>query len=104
MKNASSKSSSSQGDLLDQKNFEKNEEMVIQRPIENTPFHVVGLLNEQDDERRWFASLGNIRLTEFVKSEKEAIKLITPVTWKNIVTLIAGLDAHKLQSKKQQTL
>ena len=50
------KADSSTSDLLDDENFERNEEMVITREIPETPFVVVGVLSEKHDGRNWFGS------------------------------------------------
>ena len=99
MKKASSKDSGT--DLLDPKNFENNEELIITREIEDTPFVVVGVQREEQEERTWFGALGNIKLTPDYKSDKEVIDHVTPVNWNNIINLVAGLQQlHSNQNKR----
>lgn len=78
-------------DLLDQSRMENNEEMVISREIEGTPFMIVGMLQEKSDNRQWFGALGTIRLTQMMESEEEAIETLSEINWTNIVALVTGL-------------
>lgn len=99
---AVNKQGSGTKDLLDPENFQNNEEIMITREIPNTPFIVVGMLDEKRSGRNWFGCLGNIRLTEMLASEEEAIKNCTEITWDNIIKVIAGLqEFHSNQNKNK---
>ena len=84
-------------DLLDPENFKNNEEFIITRPLEGTPFTLVGMLKENAEGRNWFGALGQIKMTNDYATEKEVIEVLKPVTWNGIVALVVGM--HQLENK-----
>lgn len=71
------------GDTTDKPSYFEMEQ------IKETPFNVISL-----EQGKWFGVMGNERLTEIVDTKEEAIKLITELSWKNIINVIMILQDY----------
>jgi hypothetical protein len=73
---------------------DKNTETVKRTEIETTPFIVV------TTEEGSFGTLGKYRITEVYKTEKEAIKVLEPMTWDRILQMIALITNDLIEHSK----
>jgi hypothetical protein len=97
----------SSSDLLDQKNFEKNEELLKQESVENTPFTVISVKKENGKEIH-FGVMGDHRLTQEYDDKKRCIKELTEFSWNRLMQVLVVMDEHhekvKGERKKLKTL
>jgi len=71
------------GDTTDKPSYFEMEQ------IKETPFNVVSV-----ERGKWFGVMGQERLTEIVESKEEAMKLVSELTWKNIINVIMILQNY----------
>jgi len=73
---------------------EENEELIVRTEIEDTPFVVI----ELKESGEYFATLGEYRITEKVKSKAIAIESVKKMTWNRVIQVVMIL-IEKLNKK-----
>ena len=73
---------------------EENKELITRKNVKDSPFEVIGIT----DKNEYFAVLGEYRITEKFKSEKEAIKEVKGISWNRVIQVMMIL-IEKLNKK-----
>ncbi len=69
----------------------KKSNLIKYNKVKGTPFTVVKKENEDNEGHEWYVLMGAYRLTEGLKTEKEACETIKEITWDKIMQVISIL-------------
>lgn len=86
--------SESSKDLLDPANFKENWEVKKTEPIENSPFQLVTIKDENDVEI-FFVCMGDWRISEKFNSKKEAREDALKFSWNRLMQVLIVVDDFK---------